>query len=73
MENTPRRESDVNRYLDELDKLSYVLADKLDMVLSPSIPTVSGMEKGIDNPSLLVTRLKNLVAQLRDIDNRINL
>ena len=72
MEQTPRQ-SEVTKHLDELDMLSYRLADKLDMILTSSTPTVGLGEKNINNPSILVTRLQNLVAQLRDIDNRINL
>lgn len=76
MENTTRQ-SDVIKYLDELDMLSYRLADKLDMVLNPPTPTptptVAGIDKDINQPSTLVIRLKNLTSQLRDIDNRINL
>jgi len=73
MEGTPKQGSEVTKYLDEADMLSYRLADKLDMVLAPSMPSVGLGEKNVHNPSLLVTRLQNLVAQLRDIDNRLNI
>lgn len=73
MPEQPRQQSQVNQLLDELDMLSYRLADKLDMIMSPTLPTTVGEAKNISNPSVLVMRLQNLVAQLRDIDNRINL
>lgn len=74
MPEQPRQQSQVNQLLDELDMLNYRLADKLDMYMSPSTPTLGEAKVASqNNPSVLVMRLQNLVAQLRDIDNRLNI
>ena len=74
MPEQPRQQSQVNQLLDELDMLNYQLADKLDMYMSPSTPTLGEAKvANQNNPSVLVMRLQNLVAQLRDIDNRLNI
>lgn len=75
MPEQPRQQSQVNQLLDELDMLNYRLADKLDMYMSPSTPTLgeAKVANTPTNPSVLVMRLRNLVDQLRDIDNRLNI
>lgn len=72
-EEITRRESEVTKYLDELDMLGYRLSEKLDLVLDPATPNVASMEKSPGNPSLLLTRLRNIVLQLRDLGDRINI
>lgn len=74
MENTTSN-SKVMKMLDEIDMLSYRLADKLDNVLLPNYPGAVAAKERLDEPaqSLLVMRLTNIVNQLASIDNRINL